>query len=119
MKTPALVLYLLVLFCVMPNLAVKLSTVTAQVGEDFSHWPSLSAVAGVAESWALCALAIAFGVLLDNRGQVREGENSEDETRVVVKTPLSGDHKVTAKVVVTNNPRRANDDSSEFELPLD
>lgn len=118
MKTPAVVLYLSVTLGAAVNLAVQLNTVAAQVGEDFSQWPSGNAVASLAGSWTLCVLVMAFGVLLDERGREREGEDADNETRVIVKTPRTGDHKVTAKVVVTNKPRRTDDDSSEFELTL-
>lgn len=119
MKAPALAVYISVTVGAAVNLSVQLNSVAAQVGEDFSRWPSLAAVAGLAESWVVCVLVMAFGVLLDERGREREREDPAEETRVVVKTPQSGDHKVSAKVVVTNYPRRANDDSSEFELTLD
>lgn len=119
MKAPAIVLYLSVILGATVNSAVHLNTFMTQVGEDFSHWPSGSAVAALAGSWVLLVLAIAFGVLLDERGRERERGDPDGETRVIVKTPQSGDHRVSAKVVVTNGPRQARDDSSEFELTLD
>lgn len=119
MKAPALTVYLSVSVCAAVNLAVQLNTVAAQVGEDFSHWPSGNALAGLAGSWTLCVLVMAFGVLLDERGRERERGAPDNETRVVVKTPQSGNHRVTTKVVVTNGHRRTRDDSSEFELTLD
>lgn len=119
MKAPALILYLSVILGATVNSAVHLNTVMTQVGEDFSHWPSGSAVAALAGSWVLLVLAMALGVLLDERGRKRERGAPDDETRVIVKTPRAGDHRVTAKIVVTNNPRRTDDDSSDFELTLD
>lgn len=119
MKAPALVLYLTVSACALVSFSVKLHTLTTQVGEEFSHWPSWAAVAGLAECWVLFVLVLVLGVMLEQRGRERERDDPDDETRVTVRTPRAGDHKVSTKVVVTNDPRRVRDDSSEFELTLD
>lgn len=106
--------------------AGKLVVFCHGVGYDTGNSPEALTFYGQLADVALAFLAMLLGMMflavLDSRvktGQSPSEEVADDETRVVVKTPQSGDHKVTAKVVVTNNPRRTGNDSSEFELTLD
>lgn len=126
MKPAAWILVIGVQLLTTVALCGKVAVFCHGVGYDTGNSPEALTFYGQLADVALAFLAVLLGMMflavLDSHVKTRQSpreEDADDETRVIVKTPKTGDHKVTAKVVVTNNPRRIRDDSSEFELTLD
>jgi uncharacterized membrane protein len=125
MKPVAWVLVIGVQLLASVALAGKLAVFCHGLGYDTGNSPEAITFYGQLADVALALLAMLLGMMflavLNSHVKTRQSlkeEDAEDETRVVVKTPMTCDHKVAAKVVVTNNPRRIRDDSSEFELTI-
>lgn len=126
MKPAAWVLVIGVQLLTTVALSGKVVVFCHGVGYDTGNSPEALTFYGQLADVALAFLAVLLGMMfltvLDSHVKTRQSpreEDADDETRVIVKTPKTGDHRVTANVVVTNNPRRIQNDSSEFELTLD